>query len=226
MTRYRSRHHRQLDEEFARLPDAAGVPAEPELRHRVLRPAGAQRADAVGRGAGPGSLPVPRSACWPAACRSAGRSRPSSSASCRTALGKRKILLVIATIGFSLCSFLSGLATSFVFLFAARLLMGAAEGGVMPISHAMVASEVNPAPRAGAGRGAEPRLQPARQLRRPGGAGGLATQCSAGARRSTLPALPGLLSAALIWFMLREPAPRARQAGGPKLVSDVLSGVP
>ena len=59
-------------------------------------------------------------------------------------LGKRKILLVIATIAFSLCSFLSGLATSFLFLFAARLLMGAAEGGVMPISHAMVASEVDP----------------------------------------------------------------------------------
>src|SRR5690606_17822968 len=59
-------------------------------------------------------------------------------------LGKRKLLLIIATIAFSLCSFLSGLATSFLFLFAARLLMGAAEGGVMPISHAMVASEVDP----------------------------------------------------------------------------------
>src|SRR5690606_23524202 len=59
-------------------------------------------------------------------------------------LGKRKVLLIAATIAFSLCSFLSGLATSFLFLFAARLLMGAAEGGVMPISHAMVASEVDP----------------------------------------------------------------------------------
>src|SRR5690606_12070051 len=59
-------------------------------------------------------------------------------------MGKRKLLLIIATIAFSACSFLSGLATSFLFLFAARLLMGAAEGGVMPISHAMVASEVDP----------------------------------------------------------------------------------
>ena len=40
-------HARQLDEQFARLPDAAGVPAQPQLRDRVLRPAGAQRADAA-----------------------------------------------------------------------------------------------------------------------------------------------------------------------------------
>ena len=33
---------------------------------------------------------------------------------------------------------------SFAMLLGARLLMGAAEGGVMPISHAMVASEVAP----------------------------------------------------------------------------------
>jgi len=59
-------------------------------------------------------------------------------------LGKRKILLVMATLAFSLCSFLTGLASSFALLLGARLLMGAAEGGVMPISHAMVASEVDP----------------------------------------------------------------------------------
>src|SRR5699024_4646915 len=57
-------------------------------------------------------------------------------------LGKRKLLLVLSTIAFSLCSFLSGLASSFAFLLATRLLMGVAEGGVLPISHAMVASEV------------------------------------------------------------------------------------
>src|SRR5690606_4492775 len=41
--------------------------------------------------------------------------------------GKRKLLLILATIAFSLCSSISGLATSFLVLFAARLLMGAAE---------------------------------------------------------------------------------------------------
>ncbi len=59
-------------------------------------------------------------------------------------VGNRKLLLVIATIAFSLCSVLTGLATSFAFLIGARILMGIAEGGVMPISHAIVASEVEP----------------------------------------------------------------------------------
>lgn len=59
-------------------------------------------------------------------------------------IGNRKMLLVFSTLAFSLCSFLSGIAGSFALLLGARLLMGAAEGGVMPISHAMVASEVSP----------------------------------------------------------------------------------
>jgi MFS transporter, ACS family, hexuronate transporter len=58
--------------------------------------------------------------------------------------GSRKALLIIATLAFSACSFLSGIATSFATLLAARLLMGAAEGGVMPISQALVAAEVRP----------------------------------------------------------------------------------
>ncbi len=59
-------------------------------------------------------------------------------------VGNRKLLLVLATLAFSLCSFLTGLASSFAFLIGARILMGIAEGGVMPISHAIVASEVEP----------------------------------------------------------------------------------
>jgi ACS family hexuronate transporter-like MFS transporter len=58
--------------------------------------------------------------------------------------GSRKALLIIATLAFSVCSFLSGLATSFAMLLTARLLMGAAEGGVMPISQALIAAEVRP----------------------------------------------------------------------------------
>jgi len=60
------------------------------------------------------------------------------------ALGNRKLLLIMATVAFSLCSFLSGLASSFALLLGARLLMGAAEGGIAPISHAMVVVEVSP----------------------------------------------------------------------------------
>jgi ACS family hexuronate transporter-like MFS transporter len=59
-------------------------------------------------------------------------------------MGNRKLLLVCSTLAFSACSFLTGLAQSFALLLGARLLMGLAEGGVMPISHAMVASEVSP----------------------------------------------------------------------------------
>ena len=58
--------------------------------------------------------------------------------------GWRKGLLVAATLAFSVCSFLSGVATSFALLLGARLLMGVAEGGIMPISQALIATEVPP----------------------------------------------------------------------------------
>lgn len=127
-------------------------------------------------------------------------------------IGKRKMLLILATVAFSLCSFLSGLATSFLFLFAARLLMGAAEGGVMPISHAMVASEVDPA-RRGLAQGVAQNL----------GSNLLGSfaapvvlvaiaQVFSWREAFYLAALPGLLSAALIWFLLREPEMPAREA--------------
>jgi ACS family hexuronate transporter-like MFS transporter len=58
--------------------------------------------------------------------------------------GSRKALLIGATLTFSVCSFLSGLAISFATLLMARLLMGAAEGGVMPISQVLIAAEVSP----------------------------------------------------------------------------------
>jgi len=56
----------------------------------------------------------------------------------------RKRLLILSTLAFSACSFGSGLATSFMLLLASRLLMGLAEGGIMPISQALIASEVSP----------------------------------------------------------------------------------
>jgi MFS transporter, ACS family, hexuronate transporter len=58
--------------------------------------------------------------------------------------GSRKGLLVMATLAFCGCSFLTGIASSFVMMLGARLLMGAAEGGIMPISHSMIATEVEP----------------------------------------------------------------------------------
>ena len=60
------------------------------------------------------------------------------------ALGKRKALLVACAFVFSASSLLSGLASSFAMLMGARLMMGIAEGGVMPISQTLVAAEVQP----------------------------------------------------------------------------------
>src|SRR3984885_9186068 len=43
--------------------------------------------------------------------------------------GSRKALLIIATLAFSICSFLSGIATSFAMLLAAGVPLGARGGG-------------------------------------------------------------------------------------------------
>ena len=59
-------------------------------------------------------------------------------------VGKKKIFIVVAGVLFSLCSVLSGIATGFMMLLGARLLMGFTEGAVMPISHSLVAEEVSP----------------------------------------------------------------------------------
>jgi predicted MFS family arabinose efflux permease len=56
----------------------------------------------------------------------------------------RKTLLILSTIAFSVCSFASGLASSFALLLGTRLLMGLAEGGIMPVSQSLIASEVSP----------------------------------------------------------------------------------
>jgi MFS family permease len=54
---------------------------------------------------------------------------------------RRKRILVAAVIAFSVCSFLSGIAGSFLALFATRLLMGIAEGPILPVSQSLVAFE-------------------------------------------------------------------------------------
>ncbi|HKQ13838.1 MAG TPA: MFS transporter, partial [Steroidobacteraceae bacterium] len=58
--------------------------------------------------------------------------------------GARKPILIGATIVFALCSGLSGIVGSFVALFLVRLLMGIAEGGVLPVSQALTVMEIAP----------------------------------------------------------------------------------
>jgi len=119
--------------------------------------------------------------------------------------GSRKGLLIIATLAFSACSVMSGIAASFVLLLGARLLMGAAEGGIMPISQTLIAAEVEPGRRGLAmgitqnfgsnllGSFAAPVL--------------LVSFATAFGWRHAffLAAVPGFVAATLIWFFVREP---------------------
>jgi len=54
--------------------------------------------------------------------------------------GKRKQYLIISVAIFSVCSFISGLAASFAFLLVARIIMGFAEGPVLPLAHSIMVS--------------------------------------------------------------------------------------
>jgi len=57
------------------------------------------------------------------------------------ATGRRKPFLLGAFVIFSLCSCLSGLATSFALLLASRVLMGLSEGPIMPVMQSLVVAE-------------------------------------------------------------------------------------
>lgn len=60
------------------------------------------------------------------------------------AKNKKKSVFVIAVFVFSVCSFGSGLATSFITLLLARLVMGFAEGPVIPLAQNFVEKESSP----------------------------------------------------------------------------------
>jgi ACS family hexuronate transporter-like MFS transporter len=128
-------------------------------------------------------------------------------------LGSRKPILLGCTLMFCACSVLSGLAGGFLALLAARLLMGVAEGGVMPVSHAVIVGEVTPE-RRGLGMGVGQNL----------GSSILGSTVAPlvlvwiattwGWRNGFfLSAIPGLVTAGLIWLTLREP-PQALVAQG------------
>lgn len=67
--------------------------------------------------------------------------------------GRRKLIIIVSTAIFSASSFISGLAWSFASLLVARLLMGLAEGGVMPVSQSLT-SDLVPEKRRGLAMGA------------------------------------------------------------------------
>lgn len=124
----------------------------------------------------------------------------------------RKGLLIVATLAFSACSFLSGIAASFAMMLGARLLMGVAEGGIMPVSQSIIAAEVNSAHRGLAmgvtqnfgsnllGSFVAPVLL-------------VAFATAYGWRHAFfLAAAPGLIAALLMWRLVREPAAEAPPA--------------
>lgn len=102
-------------------------------------------------------------------------------------------------------------------LLGARLLMGAAEGGVMPVSHSMIVAEVAPE-RRGLAMGVAQNL--GSNLLGSGLAPLLLVPVAVAVGWRTgfyLAALPGLVTAALIWFTLREPPVEAHDDAAPKV---------
>jgi MFS transporter, ACS family, hexuronate transporter len=118
--------------------------------------------------------------------------------------GRSKLLLVGATVIFSMASISSGLATGLASLMAARALMGLAEGGLPPLSTHIVSSEVAPERRGLAigmlstiGLQAIPLLGPLLIV-------GIGTVY--GWRHAFwIAGIPGLVMAALIWALVRNP---------------------
>lgn len=125
-------------------------------------------------------------------------------------LGSRKPVIIVATLAFCVCSVVSGLAQSFLMLLGARILMGAAEGGVMPVSHSLIAAEI-PEEQRGLAMGVAQNL----------GSNLLGSSVAPlvlvpvaiafGWRHAFfIAAAPGLVSAAILWFFIVEPP---REAG-------------
>jgi MFS family permease len=139
-------------------------------------------------------------------------------------LGKRKVILVICTVVFSCASLLSGIAVSFAFLLGARLIMGMAEGGVLPISQTLIASEVLPA-RRGLAMGITQNFGAALLGNFLGPVVVVAMAAAVGWRSACyLTAVPGLLMATLIGVFVVEPA-RSELAGTAPRKRDMLREV-
>lgn len=128
--------------------------------------------------------------------------------------GKSKLLLVAATVIFSLASVSSGLAVGLLTLLAARALMGLAEGGLPPLTFHIVSSEVATEKRGLAvgltstiGLQGVPLLGPLIIV-------GVAT--AYGWREAFWVAgVPGLIMAGAIWLLIRNP-PHTRTDDTPR----------
>lgn len=130
-------------------------------------------------------------------------------------IGSRKPFVLASIIVFSLCSALSGFATSFAFLLAARVVMGLAEGPFLPICLSIMNVESSPH-RRGLNAGIMQNVFAA--LLGTMLAGFLVPMLAALFDwRATffLTGVPGLICALLVWIYLREPAREARGSDEP-----------
>ncbi len=127
--------------------------------------------------------------------------------------GKRKPILIICVVGFSLCSFMSGFAPNYPVLALSRFLMGMLEGGVMPICLAIMTVESSDNRRglnAGIVQNGFSNLV--------GNSLGpivlIAIAAASSWRNSFfLAAIPGLMCALAIWLWVKEPAKPVLAAG-------------
>lgn len=121
------------------------------------------------------------------------------------ATGQRKWLLVVCALVFSAASVLQGWASGFAMLVATRILMGFAEGGVMPISQALIAAEVDPA-RRGLAMGITQNFAANLLSNFLGPIVLVAIGEAFGWRRAFyLAGIPGVIAASLMMWLIREP---------------------
>jgi MFS family permease len=122
------------------------------------------------------------------------------------ALGRRKSVLIITVVIFSVCSLLSGLAPSFGVLLASRMLMGLAEGPILPIAQSLVVLESSES-RRGFNMGVMQNLG-SNLIGSFFGPVILTALAEYFSWRGAffVAAVPGLICAALIWLYVREPA--------------------
>src|SRR5262245_61831852 len=129
--------------------------------------------------------------------------------------GTRKPFVLGSIILFSLCSAISGFATSFAFLLIARVVMGIAEGPFLPVCLSIMNVESSPN-RRGVNAGIMQNVFAA--LLGTMLSGFLIPRLAALFDwRSTffLTGIPGLICALLVWLYLREPARETEASAGP-----------
>ncbi len=139
------------------------------------------------------------------------------------ASGKRRAYLVAAVVIFSLCSFGSGLAGSFMTLLFARMVMGVAEGPTLPISQSLIAIESS-AHRRGLNMGLMQNVFSALLGSFVAPLALVAIANAYGWRNAFFVAgIPGLIIAVFIWKYVRDPVRTAQVQGATQDAADAFA---